>query len=167
MPASSRKLIDPKASRSTRGAPARARTSQNAGGRLEEREHARFFGKPGGHLGDLVRVLGFRQDDPGEPRPGDRLEIVPEPQGRRTVHAHVRGALRGEPGGDRRAGLGFLLARHRVLKVEDHGVCPGAPGLLEAVGAIAGDEEVGAAGHATLSGGCERPAPGRGSRNAR
>jgi hypothetical protein len=66
----------------------------NAGGRLEEREHARFFGKPGYHLGDLVRVLRFRQDDPGEPRPGGRLEIVPEPRGRRTVHAHVRGALR-------------------------------------------------------------------------
>jgi hypothetical protein len=61
----------------------------------------RFFGKPGGHLGDLVRVLGFRQDDTGEPRPGDRPEIVPKPQGRRTVHAHVRGALRREPGRDR------------------------------------------------------------------
>lgn len=95
-------------------------------------------------LGDLVRVLGFWQDDPGEPRPGDRLEIIPKPRGRRTVHAHVRGALRREPGRDSLAGLGFLLARDRVFEVEDHGVCPGAPGLLEAVGAIAKDEEVGA-----------------------
>ena len=50
----------------------------------------------------------------------------------------------GEPGRDSLAGLGFLLARDRVFEVEYHGVCPSAPGLLEAVGAIARNEEVGA-----------------------
>jgi hypothetical protein len=60
--------------------------------------------------------------------------------------------------------LGLVVAQYRVLWVEDHGV---DPGFLEAVGTVAGDEEVGAAGHATLPESRGRPAPGRGARRAR
>jgi hypothetical protein len=50
--------------------------------------------------------------------------------------------LWGVPGSHRLTGFGFILARDRVLKVEDHGVGPCVPGLLKAVRPVARNEEV-------------------------
>ena len=114
---------------------------------LDQRQHLAVRWQYGAQRGHLLRSFRLGQHRPANAGLPEQVEVGREPCAGGVVdaddHAVARCRMRCEPRGHVRASSIFVAWRHRILQIQDDGVRARGQRLVEALGPVAGNEQVG------------------------